>query len=640
MKTFLLLAIFLCILGVFAEDCSNWNGQQACQSGSQTENPPDWAERAFQTPPYNTTYYRPSYQDMAYLVGYARVQYNPDRTSATVTVVTRVNTAKLRPGSYQLHYRYDGKTAVTDNTLVVSQATHSNRTLSIHVILINHDLQYVPELFLEPVDFIWNNPVVKQGPEYENGQKGAIIEMFGWPYEDIEKECEAIGKMGYLGVKVFPPQEAIQNFDMPEEGQLNPWYWIYQPVSYKLTSRWGTRDQLRKMINTCRSHGVRVYADAVINHMTGNGNDMFPSHRAGNGGYCNYWGAKNATAGSPYYSQGYAYQLVNFTGQRPGMEYPAVPYGPLDFHCERSLSSWSDPFALNYAWLVGLADLNTESEYVQQRIADYLTELLSIGFSGFRVDAAKHIKPDDLAAIFAKFKHNLGGGDLPADFIAYLEVIIGGEKDLLFCQENNYNFGTYFASAMKREGLSDSDVYKIKIWSSDYPKEFPICGYWVIPSEREVAENDCHDDQFAQSSSRDMGDKGSVLVREKDVPKHRFFEKQLFTRTDGNWKIKLVLSSYTFRSNGAVAPPDGLSDCNLCTNSECKQKCTKSMPYSAAHDPNVCGYTCVKDGSWQEGVYTRVHRDMGIILAMRQWMGLPATSNPVELGLPSFCTAE
>ena len=32
-----------------------------------------------------------------------------------------------------------------------------------------------------------------------------------------------------------------------------------------------------------------------------------------------------------------------------------------------------------------------------------------------------------------------------------------------------------------------------------------------------------------------MGDKGTVLVIAKDVQKHREFEKQLFTRTDGNW---------------------------------------------------------------------------------------------------------
>ena len=65
---------------------------------------------------------------------------------------------------------------------------------------------------------------------------------------------------------------------------------------------------------------------------------------------------------------------------------------------------------------------------------------------------------------------------------------------------------------MKNSGLSESDINKIKIWESDYPKEFPICGNWVIPSERLVVENDCHDDQNPGSSSRDMGDKGSVLV--------------------------------------------------------------------------------------------------------------------------------
>ncbi len=40
------------------------------------------------------------------------------------------------------------------------------------------------------------------------------------------------------------------------------------------------------MINTCRGYNVRVYADAVFNHMTGNGNDMNPNHCNGN----DFWG--------------------------------------------------------------------------------------------------------------------------------------------------------------------------------------------------------------------------------------------------------------------------------------------------------------------------------------------------------------
>ena len=37
----------------------------------------------------------------------------------------------------------------------------------------------------------------------------------------------------------------------------------------------GNRDELRDAIYACRSYGVRVYADAVINHMTGIKNIQF-----------------------------------------------------------------------------------------------------------------------------------------------------------------------------------------------------------------------------------------------------------------------------------------------------------------------------------------------------------------------------
>ncbi len=36
--------------------------------------------------------------------------------------------------------------------------------------------------------------------------RGAIVELFGWPYDDIAKECEMLGKAGYMGVKIFPAQ--------------------------------------------------------------------------------------------------------------------------------------------------------------------------------------------------------------------------------------------------------------------------------------------------------------------------------------------------------------------------------------------------------------------------------------------------
>ncbi len=632
--------IFLLIISLatfsITEDCSNFNGEYSCKSGSQTQYPSDWINRKFQTPPRNDPQWKESYQDFNLLTGYVQIKYNQEKTEATLTFITKVNESRL-PSDYNLLYYFNSATPQdSKQTKVTAQSNNSDDYIAKAEIRLV-DSKLLATLVLDPIDFIFNQPKVNQPPNFENGQKGAIIELFGWPYDDIAKECEFIGQSGYLGVKVFPPSEAILSKDRIENGELNPWFFLYQPVSYRMTSRHGTYEQLKNMIRTCRANNVRVYADAVVNHMTGGGNDAFPDHRNGPGGWCNHWPGKKGSDGSPFYTHDFQFKNVTFTGVRPGLEFPAVPYDIADFHCERSLNSWTDPFILNYGWLVGLTDLNTESEYVRQRIADYFTALLSYGFSGFRIDAAKHISPTNLAAIFKKLKNNLGGGDLPEDFITYLEVIIGGEKDLLMCSDNSYSYGKTFETILANAGLSQSDIDKIKIWESAYPKEFPICGSWVVKSERFAAGLDCHDDQFPGSSSRDMGDKGSVLVKEKNISKHRNFEKQLFIRTDGNWKIKLVLSSYTFvESKSAYGFPDGWSDCANCQGENCNL-CTKSMPKATAYNPNSCGYDVYgKDGNWMEGVYTRVHRDAEIINSMRQWMGLEMLSLE-ELGQSKQC---
>lgn len=116
-----------------------------------------------------------------------------------------------------------------------------------------------------------------------------------------------------------------------------------------------------------------------------------------------------------------------------------------------------------------------------------------------------------------------------------------------------------------------------------------------------------------------MGDKGSVLIKDKDVAKHRGFEVQLFTRTDADWQIKLVLSSYQFMTAGGNGYPDGLSDCSLYTGSATSSACL-GVPKDQAYVATSCGYTMA------QGKYTRVHRDLSIINAMRGWVGLGSTT--------------
>ncbi|KAH0795927.1 Alpha amylase, catalytic domain containing protein [Histomonas meleagridis] len=577
-------------------DCSTFE-VPSCQSSSGDMDS-KWATHLWNTPKRGTEGWKKGYQDMSTLVGYAQLQYNADRTSCTVTIYTKTH------HDLSLTYYFDG---VSQSDPSKTYDSSYKGLLKVKVVAATGET-----LELDEIDFIWNvEPLKERNGDYRNGQKGAIVEMFGWPDDDIAEECKVIAEAGYLGVKLFPHQEQVMS-TQPMENELNPWYFMYQPVSYRLQGRAGTRTQLRNMIKKCRSYGLRVYADAVVNHMSGSGNDAQDHRNPGAG--CTYWPGKQSSDEenqSPYYTPGYTYKYNSWGEPSNVLEYPAVPYGPMDFHCDKSLNSWTDPNIMNTGWLTGLTDLDTSKEFVRTRIADYFVDLLSIGFSGFRVDAAKHIHPIDLAAIFAKFKQRLGGS-YPVDFFTWLEVITGGESQLLV-GDSDYSYTTYFTNQLKSQGLTDTEINQIKIWWSGYPNE-PDNDGGRLSRIRKVIQNDDHDQQNDGSSSRDMHDKGCVLVKGCDPNTHRMHEIKLFTDpyggadNDNDYPIRMLLSSYYFK-DGVKAIPDGKSDCSKCVTT-CES--CRSRAYAKAYVADAQAYA----GS----DYTRVHRDSQIIAAMRSWM--------------------
>jgi alpha-amylase len=263
-------------------------------------------------------------------------------------------------------------------------------------------------------------------------------------------------------------------------------------------------------------------------------------------------------------------------------------------------------FILNNGWLVGLIDIDTSKDNVRERQAAYLVEMLSLGISGIRVDAAKHISPEDLSAIFKKTQQKMGG-KLPDDFFAWLEILTGGEAGVLWFGSSWY--GTMFENMLKNDLGSQSEVDKIKMWDGLYPKE-PQNN--PISKTRVVIQNDDHDQQYPGSSSRDMGPFGCVLVKDCSENQHRDFEVRLFSNPNGvsnndnDWPIRFILSSY-YHTYGPNGIPDGLSTCDICevTCNSCKE----SVPYMPAYVANECAY--------KGKGYTRVHRDVKIINAMR-----------------------
>ncbi|GMF41663.1 unnamed protein product [Phytophthora lilii] len=282
-----------------SENCYNYNGLDLCSSSTQTELPATDDQRRWQTPPRNASGWSSEYQDYRSLTGYAHVVYGSARTSATVTV----------------------RTSLMDDLIIVATCTDGSDTW---------------KLELDPVNFVWQNNAVTQPSGMKGGQKGAIVDLFGWSYDDIAQECaDFLGKAGYMGVKINPPQESVLTDAWPQSGQRNP--------------------------------------------------------------------------------------------------------------C--------------------LTDLNTKKAYVRKR-----------------------------------------------------------EADLLACNaDSGYNFDKGLDSLYADEHISSAAIAKLKIWSSDYPNNFPVCGSWILLASRFVVQNDDHDQQSADSS-RDMGDDGSVLIKDKDVGKHRAFE--------------------------------------------------------------------------------------------------------------------
>ncbi|MDI5965485.1 carbohydrate-binding module family 20 domain-containing protein [Streptantibioticus silvisoli] len=264
-----------------------------------------------------------------------------------------------------------------------------------------------------------------------DGSHDVSANLFEWNWPSVASECaDVLGPDGYGSVEVAPPQDSISVSG-------HPWWEVYQPTDYNLTSRMGDAAQFQSMVTACHNAGVKVIVDAVINHMTGQGS-------------ASYGGASFTKYDYPgiYQSQDF-HHYPNDCGNSDGTIHD---------------SDWTS--STRNVWnceLVGLADLNTGSSYVQGELAGYLNSLTAMGVDGFRVDSAKQIDPADLAAIESR---------LTGSPQMYQEVIYGaddvvqpsqyyGDGDVLDFQFGIYlkqEFGSGNISALENFGDSWSGM--------------------------------------------------------------------------------------------------------------------------------------------------------------------------------------
>ena len=135
------------------------------------------------------------------------VVYAADRKTAVVTATCRKHSTIAN-----LEYQWNGGAFTADKTFKADSSLSSTLTLTVRATDANGK-QY--SITVEPSNFVWQNQAVNQPANYKNGQKGAIVELFGWPYADIKEECAFLAQAGYMGVKVFPPQESVWSNEWP-----------------------------------------------------------------------------------------------------------------------------------------------------------------------------------------------------------------------------------------------------------------------------------------------------------------------------------------------------------------------------------------------------------------------------------------
>ncbi|MEC9126493.1 MAG: alpha amylase C-terminal domain-containing protein, partial [Pseudomonadota bacterium] len=170
-------------------------------------------------------------------------------------------------------------------------------------------------------------------------------------------------------------------------------------------------------------------------------------------------------------------------------QYPI--YSPNDFHPTCAISNYNNRYEVQHCELVGLADLDTDSTYVQDTIVNYLNDLISLGVAGFRFDASKHMPSGDINSIVARLNNTP---------LVFQEVIDQGGEAI---SANEY-FGNGLVTEFKYSVEIGNTFRNGKLaWLSNFGE-----GWGFMPSSKAVVFIDNHDNQ------RGHGGGGNVITFE------------------------------------------------------------------------------------------------------------------------------
>jgi len=206
------------------------------------------------------------------------------------------------------------------------------------------------------------------------------------------------------------------------------------------------------------------------------------------------------------------------------------------------IENYDDIYQVRNCRLVGLPNLWIGKEWVTQKIVDYLNHLIDLGVAGFRVDAAKHMWPDDINKIINMLKNVREDvyGPNHRPFI-YFEVIDMGGGAI---RANHYTWMARVSEFLYGKHLSDV-VAKRHGQKMKFLRTFGS-DWGLLPDGDAQIMIDNHDNQ------RGHGGGGDYLTF------FEFRQYKIATAFMLSWPygFPVIMSSYRFdRNNDAQGPP-------------------------------------------------------------------------------------
>lgn len=210
---------------------------------------------------------------------------------------------------------------------------------------------------------------------------GAIFHAFNWKFADVQRKANTIAALGFDAVQLSPAQRSVDG---------DQWWTRYQPTKYEEIHGLGSEQDLRNCCKACEKAGLLVFGDLVFNHM-----QVVAS--------CEEWRKAQQDDGLMEILQRRLSQKLGPTFNRDDFQWPWFPLEGDDWDGEQRMEGWGCG-----EW----SELKGGAPKVVSVHNAHVAKLKSCGVSGFRFDAAKHMRPEHIANYVDK-----------ADVYAYGEVL-------------------------------------------------------------------------------------------------------------------------------------------------------------------------------------------------------------------------